>query len=261
MNDAGVAFTYFHKDVYCNYKREMKRMTYITGDTHGYFHRYFEFTARMRPEPDDVMIILGDAALNYSGDEQDKDRKYFVNSFPFTTFCIHGNHEMRPWDVPGIKTKHFHGGTVWYEEAYPKLLYAKDGEIFDFDGYQCIVIGGAYSVDKYIRLARGYRWFENEQPSPEIKQYVQQQIHAAGDKMDIVFSHTCPFKYEPIETFIHGIDQSQVDSSTEEWLDTIEESLDYKKWYCGHFHTSKKTHKLQFMYEDIDILSINMNDK
>jgi len=24
MNDAGVAFTYFHKDVYCNNEREMK---------------------------------------------------------------------------------------------------------------------------------------------------------------------------------------------------------------------------------------------
>ena len=136
-------------------------MTYITGDTHGYFQRYYEFTARMNPNPDDVMIILGDAALNYHGVERDSSRKYFVNSFPFTTFCIHGNHEMRPWDVPGMKTKEYCGGIVWFEEDYPKILYAKDGEIYDFDGLKCIVIGGAYSVDKYQRLARGWNWFEN----------------------------------------------------------------------------------------------------
>ena len=231
-------------------------MIYITGDTHGYFHRYYEFTARMMPTPDDVMIILGDAALNYHGVERDASRKYFVNSFPFTTFCIHGNHEMRPWDVPGMKTREYRGGTVWYDEEYPKILYARDGEIFDFDGYQCIVIGGAYSVDKYYRLARGWSWFENEQPSPEIKQYVEHQLDKAGRKIDIILSHTCPLKYEPIEVFIKGIDQRQVDSSTEEWLDTIEESVEYKKWYCGHFHTAKKTHRLQFMYEDIDVLSL-----
>ena len=190
----------------------------------------------MKPTTDDVMIILGDAALNYHGGERDASRKYFVNSFPFTTFCIHGNHEMRPWTVPGIRTK-------------------KDGEVFDFDGFQCIVIGGAYSVDKYFRLARGWSWFEDEQPSPEIKRDVEKKLKSIGRKIDIVLSHTCPFKYEPVEVFISGIDQTTVDSSTEEWLDTIEESIEYQKWYCGHFHTAKKTHRMQFMYEDIDVLS------
>ena len=232
-------------------------MTYITGDTHGFFHRYYEFTARMQPAPDDVMIVLGDAALNYYGAERDASRKYFVNSFPFATFCIHGNHEMRPWDVPGMKTRDYRGGMVWYEEQYPKIFYAKDGEVYDFDGFKCIVIGGAYSVDKYIRLARGYQWFANEQPSQEIREDVERKLDSLGRKVDIILSHTCPFKYEPIEVFLTGIDQTQVDSSTEEWLDTIEESVDYKKWYCGHFHTAKKTHRLQFMYEDIDVLSIS----
>ena len=159
-------------------------MTYITGDTHGYFQRYYEFAARMRPTWEDVMIILGDAALNYHGNERDASRKYFVNSFPFTTFCIHGNHEMRPWQVEGIKTKEYRGGTVWYEEEYPKIIYAKDGEVYDFDGYKCIVIGGAYSVDKNIRLAKGWNWFENEQPSPEIRQDVENKLDSIGRKVD-----------------------------------------------------------------------------
>lgn len=236
-------------------------MTYITGDTHGDFRRFFEFAARMEPRPGDVMIVLGDAALNYFGDERDRKRKYFVNNFSFDTFCIHGNHEMRPFDVPGMQTKEYRGGTVWYEEDFPKIVYAKDGEVYDFDGYSCLVIGGAYSVDKYLRLARGLHWFENEQPSEEIRQEVEQRLNEWGHKVDIILSHTCPLKYEPIETFISGIDQTSVDTSTEEWLDTIEESVEYKKWYCGHFHTSKKTHRLQFMFEDIDVLSIACNKK
>ncbi len=99
----------------------------------------------------------------------------------------------------------------------------------------------------------GWQWFSNEQPSEEIKSYVQQQIAKVEGKVDIVLSHTCPLKYEPTEAFISGFDHS-VDKSTEQWRDTIEQSLDYKKWYCGHYHTSKQIDRMQFMYRDIDVL-------
>lgn len=229
-------------------------MVYITGDTHGDFSRYIEFNARMTPAKEDTMIVLGDAGLNYYGNERDDSRKAFVNGFPFTTFCIHGNHEMRPADIPTYKTKEYCGGTVWYEEKYPNILFAKDGEFYDFDGFSCVVIGGAYSVDKFYRISHGWNWFENEQPSEEIKKYVEQQLESRGYKADVVLSHTCPVFYEPIEVFIKGLDQSCVDKSTEMWLGGIEYKLDYKRWYCGHYHTAKKIDKLQFMYEDIDVL-------
>lgn len=35
----------------------------------------------------------------------------------------------------------------------------------------------------------------------------------------------------------------------EEWLDGIEGRLEYKKWYCGHYHTEKKIDKLEIMFE------------
>ncbi|MEA4821022.1 MAG: hypothetical protein VB122_02120, partial [Erysipelotrichales bacterium] len=52
------------------------------------------------------------------------------------------------------------------------------------------------------------------------------------------------------------ISQDTVDKSTEEWLGKIEERLDYRKWYCGHYHTRKKIDKVQFMFEDFDILYV-----
>lgn len=76
-------------------------MFYVTGDTHGDFSRYQRFAAAIKPTENDTMIVLGDAGLNYYGNQKDEQRKDFVNSFPFITFCIHGNREMRPTDVPG----------------------------------------------------------------------------------------------------------------------------------------------------------------
>lgn len=231
-------------------------MIYITGDTHGEFGRFRRFCQIADPATTDIMIILGDAGFNYAGNMYDEERKAYMNSIGMTVFSIHGNHEMRPTDVPGYKTKQFHGGTVWYEDKYPNLLFAKDGEIYRFGEYDCVVIGGAYSVDKYWRLRDGRKWFANEQPSDEIKAYVEAQLETRDNKIDIVLSHTCPLKYEPREVFLPGLNQSTVDSSTEKWLDAIEAKLDYKKWYCGHFHTSKRIDRFQFMYEDIDTLHV-----
>ena len=70
--------------------------------------------------------------------------------------------------------------------------------------------------------------------------------------MDIVLSHTCPGKCTPTEMFLPTIDQSAVDHSTEEWLDKVEESLDYKAWYCGHWHTDKRVDRMHFLYHSFE---------
>ena len=74
----------------------------------------------------------------------------------------------------------------------------------------------------------------------------------ASHTVDVILSHTCPYKYEPIEMFLPGIDQSTVDTSTERWLDWIEEKTDYKAWYCGHWHINKRVDKMHFLFHGIE---------
>ena len=88
----------------------------------------------------------------------------------------------------------WHGGTVYVEDDFSNLLFAKDGEIYDLDGKKSIVIGGAYSVDKYYRLQRGMNWFPDEQPSDEIKLKTEKQLSAVNWNVDIVLTHTWPAK-------------------------------------------------------------------
>lgn len=133
-------------------------MIYITGDTHGRFERIEMFCERLNTKIEDILIILGDAGINFHGKHKDVLKKEFLKDLPITLFCIHGNHEQRPCTIEGYQEMSWNGGSVYFEEEYPNLLFAKDGEVFDLNGLKTIVMGGAYSIDKEMRLLYGYGW-------------------------------------------------------------------------------------------------------
>jgi 3-oxoacid CoA-transferase subunit A len=222
----------------------MSKLIYITGDTHGDFERIRLFCEKNKTCRDDVMIILGDSGINYYTGDSQRKMKERVSKLPLTLFCIHGNHENRPSNIPSYQTKLYRGGIVYFEPAYPSLLFAKDGEIFHFDDKKCLAIGGAFSSDQVERKKRGYAWWPDEQPSEEIKKRTEDRLREAGGKVDIILSHTCAFKYMPPNFFYK-------DMSTELWLDKLSRTTDYKKWYCGHFHIQRKVGRMQFMFSSI----------
>lgn len=228
-------------------------MVLYTGDTHGQTFRVVSTIRRFKLGSSDVIVILGDVGMNYYGNNQgDWDRKRKLNREGVQILCIHGNHERRPATIDTYKIKEWHGGKVYVEDAFPNLLFAIDGEVYDLDGCKAIAIGGAYSVDKYYRLSRGLHWFPDEQPDEATKARVEAKLEELGWKVDIVLSHTCPSRFVPVEAFLPGLDQSTVDHSTEEWLDTIAERLDYKRWFCGHWHIDKAVDRFTFLMNYFD---------
>ena len=219
----------------------------ITGDLHGNPERLQFIQRKENLTAEDVIVVLGDVGANYYLSKRDLQMKQAMNDLGCILFCVHGNHEARPQTIPSYREKIWNGGCVLYERAFPNILFPVDGDIFELLGNRCIVIGGAYSVDKDYRLARGFQWFPDEQPSSEVKRYVESQLQ--NHKIDIVFSHTCPFKYTPTEMFLPGIDQSTVDSSMEQWLSSLEDGIQYDAWCCGHWHTDKRVDRMHFLYQ------------
>lgn len=229
-------------------------MFYLTGDTHGKFERIEKFCYEIGTTTDDVLIILGEAGINSGNNVLDVNTKEYLSKLPITLFCVHGNHEQRPETIETYKEQSWNEGIVFVEEQYPSLLFAKDGEVFNFDGQNTLVIGGAYSTDKLYRIVNRLPWWSDEQPSDSIKKRTIQNIKQYKNSVDVVLTHTCPFSYEPRECYLKGIEQSSVDKSTELWLDKIEKILCYREWYCGHWHTVKTVNKINFMFENYDVL-------
>jgi 3-oxoacid CoA-transferase subunit A len=232
-------------------------MIYLTGDTHGQFDRVSIFCHEIGTSRDDVLVILGDAGINYAGTQGDNPKKRFLSKLPITLMCIHGNHENRPTNIYTYRETAVFGGTAYWEPEYPNIFFAKDGEIYELGGKRCIAIGGAYSVDKHLRLQCGYKWFADEQPSDATKARVEHQLEDANWNVDMVLSHTCPTKYMPREVFMSGISQWTVDDSTEDWLDTLEDRLEYQHWFCGHFHIYKSIDKVQFLFEEFCAMELH----
>ena len=126
------------------------RNVFIRGDTHGNFDFLPYFCEKEHTTTEDLMIILGDAGINYYGKKSKREiaLKEMLSKMPITLFCIRGNHEDRPNSRQAMKygyRSEVEGEELYYEEAYPNILYAADGGSYVINDKQFLTIGGAYS--------------------------------------------------------------------------------------------------------------------
>jgi len=248
---------------------------YITGDKHRNFKNIKRFCRDMNTKKKDVLIILGDAGLNYFEDSRDDKLKKEVSELNITLFCLHGNKENRPQNVGTYGVRNFCGGKVYYEPKYPNIFFAIDGEIYTFENKKYMVVGGAHSVDKIRCLEEEQPYWEDEMPDDATKAKVEERLAAENNHIHGMMTHTCPIKYLPTEMFMSTKRKAEIkkkpasckskkyfkldiDRSTEEWLGKIEERLDYEVWYCGHYHVDKQIDKINMMCYEIRPLHMRL---
>lgn len=231
---------------------------YITGDTHGNFTRFSKLNEYQDKTQQIGVIVLGDCAVNWTLDpERDAGLKRQLHNryHNFQWYLVRGNHDARPKDVPTMEIMYDNNvcGNVWYEPAYSNIHYLQDGSIYNIDGHTCLVIGGAYSVDKNYRLARGAIWHKNEQLNEIERHEIFNTIKNCN--VDIVLTHTAPISWEPTDVFLPMLDQSSVDKSMELWLDKVRQSITFKIWLFGHYHRDRAERPgVQMMYTAIEEL-------
>lgn len=219
----------------------MINRVYVTGDTHGNFDRIKKWCDEQGDlTVDDVLIILGDAGINYYQNTRDMILKQEISSMPITLLCLHGNHEERPENCFGYTLEHVEelNCDCWIQEIFPNIIFPKDGKM-TINGTKFLLMGGAYSVDKPLRQLYGWPWFESEQMSDQEMDRIR-EIVKEDPEYDFVLTHTCPMKYEPTHLFMKGVNQSKVDKRMERFLDEIEETVRYKQWLFGHYHADEK---------------------
>lgn len=256
----------------------------ITGDCHGRYDRFHNFYApdmkdtvfkeRLLPPEPVAFICLGDFGINFYLDNSDIKRKRKLNKLGYTFYIVRGNHDYRPEHLSNIKMVYDFDicGNVFLEDEYQNIRYLIDGETYklwyevaenDFAELKTLVLGGAYSVDKELRLeglspverldpklCAKHGWFVDEQLSEEEKNKIIDKVD--GKTFDIILSHTCPLCYEPWYLFVPQVTQEKVDRSTEQFLSDVKERIKFSYWWFGHFHDDQIIEPgVRLFYKDI----------
>lgn len=241
----------------------------VTGDTHGQvMTRLMSIgTTDYKPE-ETALIILGDAGINFYLNKTDMKNKEAIQQTGFTIYCVRGNHEERPENLGYIENWYDDNvkGYVMYEPDYPNIKYFEDGNAYEICGKSVLVIGGAYSVDKWYRLNRAgvfdkkdpkylnprkTGWFPDEQLLNWEMTMIEKEHF--GKHYDVILTHTCPISWEPTDLFLPGLDQSSVDKTMELWLDEVKQNIDWNVWLFGHYHGDQLVRPgVEMYYKDIE---------
>ena len=152
----------------------MNEQWFLLGDIHGsaqpvhYF--YQENKERLSLDSSaNYMILLGDVGANFAlTGQRDHKFKSELSKLPFTFICLRGNHEARVKTVmdknpDGWETISKYDGSIFVEKEFPNIEYLADGPaVYNFKSYKTLSLPGAYSVDKYYRLARHLTGYKDE---------------------------------------------------------------------------------------------------
>ena len=245
----------------------------VRGDCHGDFTWLNARMFKILNPRDYAIIILGDVGFNTGYVSRDNNKKEYASQFGYTIYCVRGNHEARPESIDGMERIWDSNvqGIVLYEKKYPLIRYFDNYGIYylksEIKEYRTLVLGGAYSIDKFYRLKNNLLWWEDEQLSDKEKADAEMLIQQTDKHFDLILSHTCPYSLRPTDKFLPIVEQSTVDTSMEEWLEKIKGMITYDVWLSGHHHCDRWIDKHHMIFfncidplEDIFLWNSKMPD-
>ena len=180
-------------------------------------------------------IILGDGSFMWPGNQKNEEKIYGeLARRKFPILCVIGNHEpiLGMDNVP--ETDIGIGETVYQIWKHPFIAYLKRGKVYSIDGFKCLVLGGALSIDKNGHIPQK-TWWEREYWSEAEKQDVLNLLKTEN-VFDFVLSHTGP---EKINNLILGYSnpfRTTISDEVAVLNDRIDAKIQCQDWFCGHLH-------------------------
>lgn len=221
-------------------------MIYITGDTHGN-NDIHKLSPAMFPEQnqmtkDDYVIICGDFGCIWTGDERDNYLLDWLEAAPFTTLWIDGNHENFN-AIYAYPVREWSGGKVHF--IRPSVIHLMRGQVFIIEGERFFTMGGGTSIDKEWRR-ENYSWWPQEQPSEEEYDEAFANLTEHNHMVDYIITHTTT------NGMMEKLGYVKECSELNNFLEVVDRTVDYKEWFCGHFHRDiKLDEKHTFVYNGI----------
>ena len=210
-------------------------MIRITGDPHGDISRFYDLYYNHGEghwTKDDILIICGDWGFLFLNNKTENSFLDDLSSRPYTICFVDGNHE----NFDAINTYpiiEWNGGKA--HQIRKNIFHLMRGQVFEIDGKTFFTMGGAYSIDKGSRTP-GYSWWPDELPTDADYKEATSNLQKYGMKVDYIITHTLP--REMILRL--GKYPDAHDMELTGFLEWIMYEVDFKHWYCGHWHDDKE---------------------
>ena len=221
---------------------------FLTGDSH-FSAEYKRFSFKHWPlgrqlSREDYVIILGDFGICW---DNSKEENYWLNWFedrPWTTLWIDGNHQNFPL-LFSYPLANWNGGLT--RVLRPHVRHLARAQIFNLNNKTFFCMGGAASIDKHLRQ-EGKSWWEEEIPSYNEFEFAADNLRAHDMKVDYILTHTTSNRtiqkfdryfpiFDPVTNFLDKF---------------VEEEVDYKINFFGHFHQDRTIDEKHYLlYDDI----------
>ncbi len=209
-------------------------MIYITGDTHGEQAR---FSPAAMPGEDsfgqgDTLIVCGDFGYIFEGSERESAFLDTLAEKPYTICFCDGNHENFP-AIYAYPREVWHGGSVHMIRR--NIFHLMRGQVFEIERKRIFTMGGAYSIDRYMRK-EGLSFWRAELPTSDEYREAVQNLREAGNSVNYIVTHTAP--REIIRRM--GKYPDAHDAELTGFLEWIMYEVKFEKWFFGHWHTDEE---------------------
>lgn len=228
-----------------------KQRIYITGDLHG-DQVLWESKIDAFLKPGDIIIVAGDFGIGFLDGRYWPEEMFYdhISQKDYTVLFIDGNHEDFN-KLNSYEVSVWNGGRVHLIRH--NLIHLMRGEVYKLNDITLFAFGGGYSLDKYRRI-ENVSWWPQEMPSYEEYENALTNLEKCDNKVDYIITHTASINsleyISRVATHIKSkaYEEYQLNS----FLQDIEDTVKYDKWYFGHFHVDMDIWKNQYaMFDQI----------
>lgn len=221
-------------------------MIYITGDLHGGYD--IEKLFRIDFSSDDILIVCGDFGYVWEQDyhkrmSEQRELNLLMMALNCTLLFVDGNHECFPRlnSLPKLKRFGAEVGVV-----RDKCYHLLRGNVYTIEGKKFLAIGGAESHDTQFRH-EGINWWKDESITNEdVKKAMM-----AGE-VDYVISHCLPATMKEKLCLGGSLPINYIQASkSENLLEYVYNNVQFKRWFCGHYHLDERWGKFDILFRHV----------
>lgn len=226
-------------------------MTLLVGDIHGDWGTLFEKLDRLGIVGCDL-ICVGDAGIGF---QKDRDRRHSYEAEFKQLKALNQKFHNRGIKFSTIRGNH-DDPDYWKDMvSFPFFELIPDNTLREIEGQKWFFVGGALSVDKYLRLHKGWDWWSGEgMIYPD-----------AVPECDVLVTHNVPSYLGPnnklgVKEWLNWCDEPEKFwaelNEERKQIDQLVLETKAKTHYCGHMHVQAQVEHNGCLSKILDILEI-----